>query len=205
MNLIGLWMASRILGGRVNTYLARWARKKYKRLRSFKRFRAWWTGLLDRNPGLFRHWAWQGQFCWKGFGAPGTGAYVVKFAWTDIVRHILVKGGASPDDPELARYWADRRRKVKPPLDSYTMRLLAKQDARCPLCGDHLLLAGQPPEPPGQWERWWLQLARKAISTDYLAHHGRPGPPDDDQTRLVHASCHRGHLARQRRSTAQRT
>ena len=50
---------------RVNTYLARWARKKYKRLRSFKRFRAWWTGLLDRDPGLFRHWAWQGQFCWK--------------------------------------------------------------------------------------------------------------------------------------------
>jgi RNA-directed DNA polymerase len=51
---------------RVNTYLARWARKKYKRLRSFKRFTAWWTGLLDRDPGLFRHWAWQGQFCWRG-------------------------------------------------------------------------------------------------------------------------------------------
>ncbi len=50
---------------RVNTYLARWARKKYKRLRSFKRFRAWWTGLIDRDPGLFRHWAWQGQFCWR--------------------------------------------------------------------------------------------------------------------------------------------
>ena len=51
---------------RVNTYLARWARKKYKRLRSFKRFTASWTGLLDRDPGLFRHWAWQGQFCWRG-------------------------------------------------------------------------------------------------------------------------------------------
>jgi RNA-directed DNA polymerase len=50
---------------RVNTYLTRWARKKYKRLRSYKRFSSWWTGLLDRDPGLFRHWAWERQFCWK--------------------------------------------------------------------------------------------------------------------------------------------
>ncbi len=42
---------------RINTYVMRWARQKYKRLRSFKRFRAWWLGLLDREPGLFKHWA----------------------------------------------------------------------------------------------------------------------------------------------------
>jgi len=50
----------------VNTYLARWARKKYKRLRSLKRFKAWWTGILDRDPGLFRHWTWESHFLWKG-------------------------------------------------------------------------------------------------------------------------------------------
>jgi RNA-directed DNA polymerase len=50
----------------VNTYLARWARKKYKRLRSLKRFKAWWTGILDRDPGLFKHWAWESRFLWKG-------------------------------------------------------------------------------------------------------------------------------------------
>jgi hypothetical protein len=32
----------------------------------------------------------------------------------------------------------------------------------------------------------------------YLVHHGRPGLPDDDQTRIVHASCQRGLQARQR-------
>ena len=32
-------------------YLMRWARKKYKRLHAFKRFKAWWTGLVDREPG----------------------------------------------------------------------------------------------------------------------------------------------------------
>jgi RNA-directed DNA polymerase len=149
-----------------------------------------------RNKFRNDHWV---------FGAPGTGAYVVKFAWTDIVWHTMVKGGASPDDPELAEYWANRRRRVQPPLDGYTVGLLARQDARCPLCGDPLLLADQPPESPDQWERWWLQLARKAISADYLvhhAHHGRPGArPDNDHTRLVHASCKRGHLARRRRAS----
>jgi RNA-directed DNA polymerase len=49
---------------RINTYLMRWARKKYKRLRSYKRFQAWWTGLLDREPGLFKHWTWMRNFLW---------------------------------------------------------------------------------------------------------------------------------------------
>lgn len=43
---------------RVNAYLRRWAGRKYKRLRSFKRFQAWWNGLLQRQPRLFTHWKW---------------------------------------------------------------------------------------------------------------------------------------------------
>jgi RNA-directed DNA polymerase len=136
------------------------------------------------------------------FGNRDSGAYLPKLAWTGIVRHVMVKGGASPDDPDLAKYWADRRRKIKPPLDRYTLRLLAKQDAHCPLCGDHLLSADQPPQSPREWERWWLLVTRKAIVSDYLVHHGGPGSADGAHTRLVHASCHRTHLARTRRSTA---
>ena len=136
---------------------------------------------------------------------PTSDAYLVKFSWTDIVRHVMVNGAASPDDPALTDYWAERRRKVKPPLDNYTLRLLARQDARCPLCGDHLLTADQPPQSPNDWERWWLQVTRKAIAADYLVHHGRPGPPDNDQTRLVHASCQRGLRARRRQDPAQST
>ena len=41
---------------RVNTYLRRWAGRKYKRLRTHQRFSKWWTGLLTRQPGLFAHW-----------------------------------------------------------------------------------------------------------------------------------------------------
>jgi RNA-directed DNA polymerase len=48
---------------RVNTYLARWARKKYKRLRAFGRLAAWWHGVVDRAPELFAHWRWIRTFC----------------------------------------------------------------------------------------------------------------------------------------------
>jgi RNA-directed DNA polymerase len=39
----------------------------------------------------------------------GQTPYLVKFSWTNIVRHQLVTGGASPDDPDLTDYWATRR------------------------------------------------------------------------------------------------
>jgi RNA-directed DNA polymerase len=135
------------------------------------------------------------------FGDAASGAYLVKFSWTDIVRHIPVTGTASPDDPALAGYWAARRRRIKPPLDGYTLRLLTKQNGRCPLCGDELLCAEQPPQSPHEWERWWLQITRRAIVADYLVHHGRSGPPGEI-TRLAHSSCRREHQARRRGSTA---
>ena len=83
--------------------------------------------------------------------------------------------------------------KVKPPLDSYTLRLLTGQDGLCPLCGDHLLSADQPPQSPrSSGNGGGCSVTRKAIAASYLAHHGSPGTPHDDRTRLVHASCQRG-------------
>ncbi|WP_433192211.1 group II intron maturase-specific domain-containing protein [Nocardia sp. CA-107356] len=68
------------------------------------------------------------------FGDPGipsdrareNTACLVKFSWTPIVRHVLVTGRASPDDPDLTRYWVNRRRRITPVLDSYNLRLLAR-------------------------------------------------------------------------------
>src|SRR2546425_4557072 len=126
------------------------------------------------------------------FGDRDTGAYLPKPAWTDITRHILVKGAASPDDPDLAEYWTQRRRKVKPPLDAYTVRLLSKQDGRCTLCGENLLIPDQPPQSPEGWEWWLLWVTKKAIKADYLVHHTASGiSPRDDRTHLVHATCSR--------------
>jgi RNA-directed DNA polymerase len=64
MNYYGRFYRSRLtpLLQRINTYLMRWAGKKYKRLRSYKRFTAWWFGILDRDPDLFAHWPWVRTF-----------------------------------------------------------------------------------------------------------------------------------------------
>jgi RNA-directed DNA polymerase len=125
-------------------------------------------------------------------------AFLVKFSWTPIVRHQLVAGGAPRDDPDLVDYWAARRRKVPPPLDDYDLRLLARQDGRCPHCGENLLSPDQPPQTPEAWERWWLSVVKRVISAADLSHDGEGGT-DRNRRRLMHASCHRSVQARQRR------
>jgi len=137
-----------------------------------------------------------------GIDGRGNIPYLLKFSWTDIVRHQLVAGTASPDDPDLTGYWASRRHKAPPPLDSYSLRLLARQDGRCTVCEDRLLTEDQPPQSPREWERWWLSIVRRAIAAEYLVHHDRNGTPGGNQTRLIHATCHRELQARSRRKPA---
>ena len=146
--------------------------------------KGWIVGRYFRKFEKFRNDRWV-------FGDKDTGAYLPRLAWTDIVRHTLVKGGASPDDPALAGYWAQRRQKVTSPLDSYTVRLLSRQDGRCSLCGENLLTPDQPPQSPQGWEHWFLQVTRKAIKADYLVHHDTPSAARSHRTHLVHATCHR--------------
>ena len=144
----------------------------------------WIVGQYYRKFDKFRNDRWV-------FGDRVTGAYLPKPAWTEIVRHTLVKGTASPDDPALAGYWAQRRRKVKPPLDNYTVRLLSRQDGRCSLCGENLITPDQPPQTPEGWERWFLWVTKKAIVADYLVCHDTPTAARNKRTHLVHATCHR--------------
>ncbi|HEX9519589.1 MAG TPA: group II intron reverse transcriptase/maturase [Streptosporangiaceae bacterium] len=146
--------------------------------------RRWVVSRYFRKFEKFRNDKWV-------FGDPDTGAYLPKPSWTEIVRHTLVKGGASPDDLALAGYWAQRRRKVKPPLDNHTVRLLTRQDGRCSLCGENLLTPDQPPQTPEGWERWFLWVTKKAIAADYLVHHDTPDAARNKRTHLVHATCHR--------------
>jgi RNA-directed DNA polymerase len=137
-----------------------------------------------------------------GTDARGNVPHLIKFAWTPIVRHQLVTGTASPDDPDLIDYWATRRRRIKPPLDSYNLRLLTKQGGRCPICRDHLLTADQPPQSPQGWERWWLSVCPRAIAADCLVHQDGHGTPDGHRTRLIHTTCRRELQARKRRMPA---
>ena len=64
MNYYGRFYRSRLdpLLQRINTYLMRWAGKKYKRLRGYRRFQAWWLRIVKDDPTLFAHWQWTRTF-----------------------------------------------------------------------------------------------------------------------------------------------
>uniref|UniRef100_UPI002AD40450 reverse transcriptase domain-containing protein n=1 Tax=Frankia sp. Cr1 TaxID=3073931 RepID=UPI002AD40450 len=123
------------------------------------------------------------------FGDRESGAYLRKFAWTNIVRHQMVKGTASPDDPTLSDYWARRRRsKRSTRLDESLQLLLKAQKGRCPGCGELVLHAERQPDSPQEWELW-MRTTRKVMvkKTTTCEGDGRSGHVQ----RLVHAWCRR--------------
>ncbi|MFF3159539.1 hypothetical protein [Streptomyces sp. NPDC057910] len=111
---------------------------------------------------------------------------------TKIVRHVPVHGGASPDDPALAEYWTERRRKKPPPVDEHTARLLRIQGGRCPACGVFLLPAEHEPCSPREWEQWFMTI-RRVLAKQHIVEQ----VDGQDRTfyQLLHAHCRRQILA----------
>jgi hypothetical protein len=136
------------------------------------------------------------------FGDRDSGAYLQKFAWTRIVRHQMVTGTASPDDPALADYWHARRRRwtLQPPVDRTTQQLLDSQRARCTVCGQLLLHADRPPRTPSEWEQWYRGL-RKAMDHNAISLR-QDGSTHGPQLRLLHTHCHRRTNGKRQISTA---
>jgi RNA-directed DNA polymerase len=125
------------------------------------------------------------------FGDRDSGAYLLKFAWTKITRHTLVKGWASPDDPALASYWAARRRRGTPPLDPPRLRLLQRQRGRCPLCGEPLLHADREPQHPDEWEQW-ITAVRAATRHQAITLGAEPRTQGGPTVfSLIHTHCQR--------------
>jgi RNA-directed DNA polymerase len=151
------------------------------------------------HPNKSRHWIvarYFGPFNrsrrdrWV-LGDRESGAYLLKFAWTKIVRHQMVTGSASTDDPTLAAYWADRRTRSVPPSVGVSLRLLKAQHARCPLCGGYLLVADHQPHDPEEWEQW-LKVTRRAVRKHAITAKKVDGRSDDSvELQLVHAVCQR--------------
>ncbi|WP_344319711.1 group II intron maturase-specific domain-containing protein, partial [Actinocatenispora thailandica] len=142
----------------------RWARRSHP-----NKPKKWITRRYFGRFNKFRNDRWVFGARDRVLNDHGDVPFPVKFSWTNIVRHQLVAGGASPDDPDLAGYWAARRRKVPPPLDRYNLRLLAKQDGRCPLRGEHLLTPL-----PFSCSSWGRSVARLGV-TDCPCRGHDPG------------------------------
>src|SRR6266511_822723 len=125
------------------------------------------------------------------FGDRGSGRYLTKFAWTPIVRHRMVPGTASVDDPALADFWAKQRCRTRPPLGGTILRLLQAQDGRCPLCGTLLLHADHEPQHPDAWEQWFRAVRQAIRKHAVIAEAGRGTPDESAALRLVHTHCRR--------------
>lgn len=161
---------------------------------------------LRAHPNKSKHWVADRYFGtfnksrndrWV-FGDRDSGIHLRQFAWTKIVRHKMVMGTASPDDPALDWYWASRRRKSYAVLGGATASLMIRQQGLCPACGTFLLHADHGPQSPHEWEQW-IQTLAKAIHKTALVRGDAPG--DDQTTRLMHAHCRqREHRRRQRRA-----
>lgn len=98
--------------------------------------------------------------------------YLWKMQWTAIKRHILVKGKASPDNPELREYW--QKRQANKPKYFFKIRqmLWRRQEGKCPVCADSI-----------------------DNGEDVQLHHKIPtrcgGSDHIDNLCLLHANCHR--------------
>ena len=143
--------------------------------------------IITRHFGMFNP---ARQDKWV-LGSRETGFYLRKFAWTKIVRHRMVAGRASPDDPALTGYWQQRRRRDRLPVDPATWHLLRRQHGRCPLCRGLLLHADRQPQSPEEWQQWHT-VTRKAIRKHAIDSVTDLGTPDGRVAyHLIHAHCRR--------------
>ncbi len=104
----------------------RWARRRHAGKTSGWLTRRYWGKL---KPGSLDRWV---------FGDKQTGAYLLQFSWFTMDKHALVRGTASPDDPQLRGYWAHRRAQKATLLSPGRQKLAQAQGYVCPVCGDSL-------------------------------------------------------------------
>jgi RNA-directed DNA polymerase len=131
--------------------------------------RKYWGKL---NPKMEDNWV---------FGNKLTGRFLLKFSWFKIVRHVMVKGTASPDDPSLREYWWEKRKVNIRNISDSDIRLAESQDWLCPVCGENLI-----------------------NGEELHRHHKEPtcdGGSDRPENReLVHLYCHQQRHAKRRRA-----
>jgi len=121
------------------------------------------------------------------FGDRDSGAYLRRFAWTKIVRHLMVMGTASTDDATLDWYWAQRRRRTLSLSGGPVATLLLQQRGRCPVCGALLLHADREPQTPAEWEQWNTTIAMALTRSAIVM--GTRGTHDLTTRQLTHPGC----------------
>jgi RNA-directed DNA polymerase len=153
------------------TRQCRYAKRRHPKKPRYWRQNKYWGRL---NPERRDHWV---------FGNKQSGAYLLKFSWSRIERHILVRGTASPDDPCLREYWRKRAAAKAAAHPPSVQKLARNQEFLCPVCHDSLF-----------------------NGEEVHKHHVRPrsqgGKDSYSNLRLVHLPCHQQLHASKRPSAA---
>jgi RNA-directed DNA polymerase len=124
------------------------------------------------------------------FGDKHTGAYLLKYRWTKIRRHVLVRGNSSPDDPALRKYWAERRAKRSGQATPTVGWLADRQQRLCPLCQQPL---------------WADDVSQQEeLQVDHITPKEHGGTEDWQNKRVVHRYCHQQKTSQERANKAPR-
>jgi len=135
-----------------------------------------------------KSWGWRKRRYWGNhrdkdmwvFG--NKDLYMLKFSWTLIKRHTMVRRDASWDDPELETYWNERKiREIEAMLNAFKRRIAKQQGYVCPVCKDHL-------------------ANDEELHEHHLIQRSEGGGDDTANVRLVHYYCHQAAHADMRRS-----
>jgi len=98
-----------------------------------------------------------------------------QIASTPIVRHIKVKGDASPDDPSLKEYWEKRHQelgKIRFDKGTKLYTIAENQNWKCPECGEPLLNGEE-------------------IETHHILPVAEGGTDDVENLQNLHKLCHK--------------
>lgn len=108
----------------------RYAKRTHPNKSNSWRKKRYWGKM---NPNREDNWV---------FGDKAIGIYMIKFSWTKVDRHALVKKGFSPDNPELKEYWEKRHKKRNQSeakkLNKIKENVAKRQGYKCPICGESL-------------------------------------------------------------------
>jgi len=135
-----------------------------------------------KRKHLKKGWKWIKQKYWGKlnksrednwvFGDKHTRKYLDKFYWHKIERHVLVKGTASPDDPELREYWARRNAEKSKDFTPSKQKMSKRQEHVCPNCGETLYNGEE-------------------LHKNHIVPRAQGGKNTYDNLQLVHVECHK--------------
>jgi RNA-directed DNA polymerase len=111
------------------------------------------------------------------FGDKNTGAYMLRFSWTRIQRHEMIKHNYSPDNPELMDYWEKRNNRISRSREEnlnnkFHFNILKKQNFLCSVCNQSLVFTNE------------------ARHLHHIIPRNRNGGNDSRNLRYLHSSCH---------------